>query len=76
MGGNDVFFSDVLKFCGRNFRDDQDCQDNPYKELNSGRDLTLDEFARLRMTLCGGESLLGRRTTLDPGPGRRPVGHS
>jgi len=70
IGGNDVFFSDVMVFCGEKNAaadiasgagvpgtDTAGCQDRAYKRLNSGRTLTLDEFAKLRLALLQADEL-------------------
>jgi hypothetical protein len=51
IGGNDAGFSSILAFCGMEAGFTNDCQTHEYKQLNSGKKLTLDEFAQIRLAL-------------------------
>lgn len=51
IGGNDVAFSDIVVKCAMTWPLDKTCADEPFKVLGSGRTLTLDEWATLRLVL-------------------------
>jgi hypothetical protein len=76
MGGNDVNFSDVLKFCGVQFEKSisptDDCANKDYLALTSGRKLTLDEWAQVRLGLFQTDEF----DTLRQIRGRRPTRRS
>ncbi len=60
IGGDDAYFSEVLKACALNHTLASlaaDCEDAPFMVLNSGRKLTLDQFATLRLTLLQADLL-------------------
>lgn len=47
IGGNDVAFSEVVKHCATQF----DCKNDGFVRLNSGKELTLDEYLTARLRL-------------------------
>lgn len=54
IGGNDANFSDILGLCAANLPA-RDCQDLPYQRLSSGRELSLRDWANLRLALLQNE---------------------